>query len=58
MAEVLVVGSKVKDYIKSKGCQTSGDVVEALSAKVAAILDEAIDRTKNNGRVTVKGYDL
>ena len=59
MAEdILVVASKVKDYIKSKGCQTAGDSIEALSKKVACKLDKAIARAKENGRVTVKPYDL
>jgi hypothetical protein len=56
--EILVVASKVKDYIKGKGCQTAGDVVEALSKKVQKLLDDACARTKDNGRVTVKDYDL
>ncbi|MDR2431491.1 MAG: hypothetical protein LBD99_04485 [Candidatus Margulisbacteria bacterium] len=59
MAEdILVVASKVKDYIKSKGGQTAGDVVEALSKKLARKLDKAVERAKENGRVTVKPYDL
>ncbi|GBR75376.1 hypothetical protein NO2_0057 [Candidatus Termititenax persephonae] len=59
MAEdILIVASKVKDYIKSKDCQTAGEVIEALSKKVACLLDKAIARTKDNGRVTVKPYDL
>ena len=58
MAEVLVVTSKVKEYIKAKGCQTSADVVDSLSKKIEGMLDEAVVRTKGNGRVTVKGYDV
>jgi histone H3/H4 len=59
MAEdILIVASKVKDYIKSKNCQTAAEVIEALSKKVTKLLDEACSRTKENGRVTVKGYDL
>jgi len=58
MSEVLIVTSKVKDYIKGKKCQTSSEVVDALSKKVEKILDDAVARTKGNGRVTVKAYDL
>lgn len=58
MSDSLVVGSKVKAYIKSKGCHTSSDAVDALSAKVQAILDAATDRTKANKRSTVKPQDL
>ena len=58
MADALVVASKVKDFIKENGGQTASDVVDALSKKVEAILKDAIKRTKENGRVTVKDYDL
>ena len=56
--EVLVVASKVKAYIKSKGLHTSSDAVAALSDKVCAILDEAAARAKANRRSTVKPQDL
>ena len=58
MADSLVVTSKVKEYIKSKGCQTSADAVDALDKKVKALLDEAVQRVKSNSRATVKPYDL
>ena len=54
----LVVGSKVKEYIKSKGCMTAGDTLDALSDCVRAILDKATERTKGNKRSTVKPADL
>jgi len=57
-SESVVVTSKVKDYIKSKGCQTSADAVEALNKKVMCLLDGAVERVKANGRATVKPYDL
>ncbi len=56
--EVLVVASKVKEFIKSKGCMTSSDTVSALSEKVYALLEEATQRTKGNKRSTVKPQDL
>ncbi|MBI4412675.1 MAG: hypothetical protein HY541_09365 [Deltaproteobacteria bacterium] len=56
--EVLVVASKVKSYIKSKKCMTSSDSIGALSEKVYALLDSAIERTKANRRTTVKPQDL
>ena len=56
--EMLVVGSKVKVYIKSKGCMTSGDVLPALSDKVYDLLDAATARTKSNKRSTVRPQDL
>ncbi len=56
--DTLVVVSKVKDYVKSKGMMTSAEAVPALSDKVYALIDEAIKRTKENGRQTIKSQDL
>ena len=58
MADVLVVNSKVKERIKNAGCQTAGDVAEALSKAVEKVLDVAIERAKSNGRKTVRGSDI
>ena len=59
-ADVLFVKSKIRDYIKSKGCNTSGDLVEgpALNNVITDILDKAIARAKANGRKTVQEKDL
>ncbi len=56
--EILVVTSKVKEYIKSKGCMTSAESIPALSEELAKLIDKAISRTKENGRQTVKPQDL
>ena len=56
--EVLVVASKVKAYIKSKGMMTSSDAIGELSECVYSILNDAIKRTKANRRSTVKPQDL
>ena len=56
--EVLVVASKVKAYIRSKGCMCSADAVQAMSDCVYCCLDNAIKRTKANRRSTVKVQDL
>jgi histone H3/H4 len=56
--EVLVVASKVKAHIKSKKMMTSSDAIAALSDKVCAMLDDAVERTKANRRSTVKPQDL
>jgi histone H3/H4 len=58
MEEMLVVGSKVKAYLKSKECHTSGDLLEALNKKVRGLLDAACERCKGNKRSTVKDVDL
>ena len=56
--EILIVGSKMKDVVKSAGCMSSGDLIEALSDKVHEILSNATQRAKGNGRSTVRPYDL
>ena len=57
-SEVLVVASKVKEYIKAKGCMTAGDTIPALSDLVCKALDAAVCRAKANKRSTVKPDDL
>ena len=58
--EVFFVKSKVRDYIKSKGCNTSSGVLDggALNNYVMWYIDKAVDRAKANGRKTVKARDL
>jgi hypothetical protein len=56
--EPLVVASKMKAYIRSKGMMTSSDAVEAIHDVVYKILDQAIERTKANRRSTVRPQDL
>lgn len=59
-ADVLFVKSKVREYIKSKGCNTSGDLIDgdSLNNAVIEVLDAAIGRAKANGRKTVQEKDL
>ena len=56
--EMLVVGSKVKNYIKEKGCHTSSELLEGLSEEVAKMLNAAIARCQGNKRSTLKKVDL
>lgn len=56
--DVLIVGSKVKAYIKSKKMMCSGDLIEGLSEKVYNCIDDAINRTKHNKRSTVRPHDV
>jgi histone H3/H4 len=44
--------------IKAEGCSTSADAVDALSNEVSRIIKKAVERTKANGRKTVKGSDI
>ena len=56
--EVLVVASKVKAYIRSKGCMCSAEAIQAISDCVHCCLDRATERAKANRRSTVKAQDL
>jgi hypothetical protein len=56
--ETLVVGSKVKNYIKGQGKKCSGDLIEALSNELHTALDAAIKRCEGNKRSTVRPVDL
>lgn len=55
---VLVVGSKVKEVVKENNCQSSGELVEAVSEKVYELVEAACARAQENGRKTVRAYDL
>ena len=58
--DTLFVKSKVRDYIKSKGCNTAGDLIDgnSLNDVIIDVLNKAIDRAKANGRKTVQEKDL
>jgi hypothetical protein len=56
--ESLIVASKVRGYIKGKGCMTASESLGAIDCAVRCLLDAAIDRTKANRRSTVKAQDL
>jgi histone H3/H4 len=58
--DAFFVKSKVRDYIKNKGCNTSSGVLDggALNMYITWYLDKAIERAQANGRKTVKARDL
>ena len=58
--EPLYVKSKVREYIKGNGCNTSSGVLDgtAFNAIIMELLDAAIARAKANNRKTVKARDL
>ena len=58
-AQVLVVASKVKSFIKEHGeCNTSGETIEAISKAVEKVLTNAIAAAKAQGRKTVMARDI
>jgi hypothetical protein len=57
--EVLVVVSKLKAYVRDRsGMNTSDAVMELLSDKLRALLDEAIRTAQRDGRRTVMDRDF
>jgi histone H3/H4 len=59
-AEPLFVKSKVREFIKGKGCNTSSGVLDGdtLNGLIMELLDKAVARAKGNNRKTVKARDL
>jgi hypothetical protein len=58
-ADVLVVVSKLKKYIKDKAeLNTSGAVADTLSSLIRVMCDKAIENAKNEGRKTVMERDF
>lgn len=59
MAEVLVVTSKVKKFIKEKGqMNTSSETVDVLSKAIELLCTKAIESAKSDGRKTVMARDI
>ncbi len=56
--EIVVVGSKVKDVVRSAGFRSDGDLIGAISDKVHEMLEAAIARAGANGRQTVRPSDI
>jgi len=53
-----VMKSRVKDALRSKGCNSSSDVVDGLNMVVAWYIQQAAQRAKANRRVTVRAHDF
>ena len=59
MADLLVVGSKVKKYIKDKAqMNTSSSTLASLSQVVQNFCDKAIATAQGEGRKTVMDRDV
>ncbi len=57
--EILVVASKVKDYIRARaGMNTSDGIMASLSDRIRELCDEAIDSARQEGRKTVLDRDV
>jgi len=59
MADVLVVTSKVKKYIKEKGeMNTSAETIDMLSKAIERLCAKGIESAKADGRKTVMARDI
>ncbi len=58
MADNVIVTSKVKEAVKGLDLRLSSDVPDALNDKVHAMLKAGAERAKENGRSTLRPYDL
>ncbi len=57
--EVLVVASKLKNYIRTKsGMNTSAAVMGVLSDRIRQLCDQAVENAKREGRKTVMDRDF
>jgi histone H3/H4 len=56
--EMLLVQSKVKDYVRQAGFMCSSDLIEQLNEQVAVMLDKAAERAEANGRKTARASDV
>ena len=56
--EMLLVASKVKEAVKSNGCNTGGDAIDGLNAWAGWLIGQATARAKANGRKTVRFHDF
>jgi hypothetical protein len=54
----VVVASKVKAVIKGKGLRMDGNLADAINAKVVAMIEEAAEHARADGRATVRPFDL
>ncbi len=59
MAEILVVSSKIKKFVKEKSeFSTSGEFLEVLSHRIENLCLEAAARARADKRKTIKARDL
>ncbi|MCK4729857.1 MAG: DUF1931 domain-containing protein [Candidatus Aenigmarchaeota archaeon] len=55
---MLVVQSKIKEFAKQSDVNVGSDFSEGLSKMVEEAITKAVNRSKANGRKTLRSYDL
>jgi histone H3/H4 len=58
MADSLVVQSKIKEAVKAQGLRMDSNFPDAVNAQIASLVAKAANRAKQNGRGTIRPYDL
>jgi histone H3/H4 len=53
-----LVGSRVRAYVSQHDLKLSEEALETLNRRVQELIDQAIERTKANKRLTVRPHDL
>lgn len=56
--EIVVVGSKVKDVVRSAGLTAADGLIKELDKLVKEMIRDAAHRARANGRKTLRPYDL
>jgi histone H3/H4 len=57
--EILIVASKLKQYVKDKfDLNTSANVMDALSREVRRLTDRAVEKARAEGRKTLMDRDF
>lgn len=56
--EMILVQSKMKEFIKQSEVNVAGDLAEELNEQVHVLLEKAVQRCLANGRKTVRASDL
>ena len=57
MAETLVVVSKIKKTVKEAGLRTGGDYIDALSKRVADIVQASVNKVKADANKKTLGAE-
>ena len=56
--EMLLVQSKVKEFVREHEMMCASDLTEALNEAVSQLLEKAIARAEANGRKTARASDV
>jgi len=57
-AEMLLVGTKTKEALKSYGYNVASDAIDGLNALVHRYIGQAAKRAEANGRKTIRPHDF